>query len=165
MVASRRNKKKKYQIIAMAASIFTVMLLFKEWSDYQKLQKALLVSQKINSFQKPVPALQMNMMAMQVCMTRLRLDVKALDWVSADRELIKLKDAIEAAESLHAIKKKVDISSLLDSSVRSEIEPLGKAIQNHDSLSFEKSYDQTLMACTYCHQTTSLYPSTLATPH
>ncbi len=162
MASSR--KKKRYGFIAGAALMFVLILLLKEFQTYLNHRKALAFADKSSSFQQPAPGFLMDMMAMQTHMAHLSLAGKARNWDSAGFELEELKNAMEAAGSLRFIRNSVDISDGLNSTLQSRIEPLGKAIQNHDSIAFQKMYGETLAACVHCHQITSPYLSTLAKP-
>jgi hypothetical protein len=77
---------------------------------------------------------------------------KASNWELARYELDELKETIDAAESLHAVKNEVNVSNVLDSVVQTQIAQVAESIERKNQADFQKAYDGTRSACNGCHE-------------
>ncbi len=146
----------RFPVLRFALFALILILLLKEIRDTRTLKDSVeALSRRVAALEKQTLGLGDDMTAMQFHMGKLWFAGKALNWELAGYELDELKEGIESAVELHAVKNNVDTSGVLKSLLTSQIEPLGKAILNKDLEGFKKGYLQTLEACNQCHQTTA----------
>jgi hypothetical protein len=106
----------------------------------------------LDSLKERMPGLGEYMTTMQLHMAKLWFAVQAANWGLASYELGELQETMEGAEALHAIKNKVDISSVLQSVRQTQTVLIGKSIEQRNVHNFMSAYDQTLAACNGCHR-------------
>lgn len=117
------------------------------------LQDSLLkLHAELDSLEVRMPGLGEYMTTMQLHMGKLWFAVKSANWELAKYELGELQETMEGAEALHAIKNKVDISSVLQSVRQTQTALIGQSIGKRNVHNFMSAYDQTLAACNGCHR-------------
>ena len=135
--------------------VLSLAFLAKEIRDNHQLSEKLTsLSKRVEILEVQTPGLGEYMTTLQLHMGKLWFAGKAANWDLAGYELDELKETMEAAETLHAVKNNVDTASVIDSTVKSQVEPMGRAIQKHDLPGFKKLYGETLTACNKCHEAT-----------
>ena len=92
------------------------------------------------------------MTTMQLHMGKVWFAGKASNWDLARYELDELREAMEAAQSLHVTKNGVDISKVLAAVSQSQISPLSEAVDKKNQSNFAHAYDEALSACNGCHE-------------
>jgi hypothetical protein len=107
---------------------------------------------ELDSLEKRMPGLGEYMTTMQLHMAKLWFAVHAANWELASYELGELQETMEGAEALHAIKNKVDVSSVLQSVRQTQTVLIGQSIGERNEHNFMSAYDQTLAACNGCHR-------------
>jgi hypothetical protein len=98
------------------------------------------------------PGLGEFMTTMQLHMGKVWFAGKASNWDLARYELDELREAMEAAQSLHVTKNGVDISKVLAAVSQSQISPLSEAVDKKNQSNFAHAYDEALSACNGCHE-------------
>lgn len=99
-----------------------------------------------------LPGLGEYMTTMQLHVGKLWFAARANNWDLALYELDELREAMEAAQKLHATKNGVDVSKLLAAVVESQIIQANQAIDKKSQKDFTRAYDDTLNACNGCHE-------------
>jgi hypothetical protein len=107
---------------------------------------------ELSSVKESTPGLGEFMTTIQLHMGKLWFAAKAKNWQLAEYELDELKETMEGAESLHAVKNGVNVSSVLDSVVQTQIAELAESIKRQNQADFQKAYDETRSACNGCHE-------------
>ena len=106
----------------------------------------------VDSLRAQVPGLGDYMTTIQLHVAKLWFAGQASNWKLAKYELDELAEAMEAAESLHAKRKDVDISVVLRSVRLAQIPLLEQSLEKKNHHAFGDAYDQTLAACNGCHR-------------
>jgi hypothetical protein len=113
------------------------------------------IQAEVDSLRGRTPGLGEYMSTFQLHIAKMWFAVHASNWDLANYELGELEETIEAAESLHAIKNAVNISSVLQSVRQTQAILLEQAMKKHDQQKFASAYNQTLEACNSCHRSVS----------
>ena len=120
--------------------------------DLAALQESLKRAQaELATARESMPGLGEYMTTIQLHAGKLWFAAKASNWELAQYELDELKETMEAAKGLNAEKNGVKISSVLDSVLQTQVAELDKSIKSKSPAEFQKSYDETLSACSGCH--------------
>jgi hypothetical protein len=106
----------------------------------------------VDSLRAQVPGLGEYMTTIQLHAAKLWFASQASNWKLAQYELDELIEAMEAAESLHAKRKDVDISVVLRSVRLTQIPLLEQSLEKKNIHAFGDAYKQTLVACNGCHR-------------
>jgi hypothetical protein len=106
---------------------------------------------EVATAKESAPGLGEYMTTIQLHAGKLWFAAKAANWELAEYELDELKETMEAAKALHAEKKGVKISNVLDSVLQTQVAELDKSMKSKSQTEFQKSYDETLSACNGCH--------------
>jgi cytochrome c556 len=107
---------------------------------------------ELAAVRKSAPGLGEFMTTMQLHMGKLWFAAKASNWELAQYEFDELSETMEGAKSLHAVKNGVNISTVLDSVLRTQIAQLDESIRRQNRSDFQKAYDETRSACNGCHE-------------
>ncbi|HET8563514.1 MAG TPA: hypothetical protein VFM35_06550 [Candidatus Binatia bacterium] len=110
------------------------------------------IKTELAAVKESTPGLGEFMTTMQLHIGKLWFAGKASNWKLARYELDELKESMEAAESLHAVKNEVNVSNVLDSVVQTQIAELAESIERKNPTDFQKAYDETRSACNGCHE-------------
>jgi hypothetical protein len=106
----------------------------------------------VDSLRAQTPGLGDYMTTMQLHTAKLWFAGQASNWKLAKYEIDELAETMEAAESLHARRKDVDVSSVLRS-IRFTLVPLlDQALVKKSPPAFGDAYNQALVACNGCHR-------------
>src|SRR5262245_37833673 len=100
----------------------------------------------------PLPGLGEYMTTMQLHVGKLWFAGQANNWDLASYELDELREAMEAAQTLHAKKNSVDISGVLAATIEGQIRRVDEAVDKKSKKDFTRSYDEALSACNGCHE-------------
>ena len=111
-----------------------------------------LARRSVDSLRAFTPGLGEYMSTIQLHITKLWFAGHALNWKLASYELGELDETMEAAGALHARKKSVDITGVLESVRQTQLPLLERSISQNDLHAFENAYGQTLAACNGCHR-------------
>ena len=106
----------------------------------------------VDSLRAQVPGLGECMTTIQLHIAKLWFAGQASNWKLAKYELDELAEAMEAAESLHARRKDVDISVVLRSVRLTQVPLLERSLVKKNLHVFGDAYSQTLVACNGCHR-------------
>jgi len=98
------------------------------------------------------PGLGEFMTTMQLHMGKVWFAGKSSNWDLARYEIDELREAMEAAQSLHATKNGVDISNVLVSVLQTQISQLSEAVNRMNQSDFTHAYEDALSACNGCHE-------------
>ena len=101
---------------------------------------------------EPTPGLGEFMTTIQLHVGKLWFAADAENWNLARYELDELKETMDGAGSLHAVKNDVNVSNVLASVVQTQIAHLAESIKTENRADFQKAYDETRSACNGCHQ-------------
>lgn len=110
------------------------------------------VQSELTSVRESRPGLGEYMTTIQLHVGKLWFAATASNWELAAYELDELKETMESAEKLRAVKNGVHIASVLDSVVQTQIAELSNSIARKNLNDFEKAYDETRSACNGCHE-------------
>lgn len=105
-----------------------------------------------DSLRAQTPGLGEYMTTIQLHTAKLWFAGQAANWKLAKYELDELAETIEAAESLHARRKDVDVSSVLRSIRLTLVPLLDRSLVKKSPSAFGDAYNQTLVACNGCHR-------------
>jgi hypothetical protein len=122
-------------------------------ADLIQMKDSLAVLQLVaDSLRARTPGLGEYMTTIQLHISKLWFAGQASNWKLAKYELDELAETMEAAESLHARRNDVDVSSVLRS-VRLTLVPLfNQSLVKKSPWAFGDVYNQTLVACNGCHR-------------
>ena len=98
------------------------------------------------------PGLGEFMTTMQLHMGKVWFAGKSSNWDLARYEIDELREAMEAAQNLHATKNGVDISKVLAAVNQSQISQLSEAVDKKNQRNFTHAYNEALSACNGCHE-------------
>lgn len=116
------------------------------------LQGALKSSQaSLAAVKESAPGLGEYMTTIQLHMSKLWFAAKAANWELAEYEVGELKEAMEVARGLNAVKNGAQISNLLDAVLQTQVAELEDSLKHKSLPAFQKSYDETLTTCNGCH--------------
>jgi hypothetical protein len=139
-----------YLFAGLAICFLAVVVLFaRVWVLSSEIRSMQI---ELTSVKESTPGLGEFMTTIQLHMGKLWFAAKAENWKLAEYELNELKETMESAESLHAVKNEVNISNVLDSVVRTQIAELAESIKRQNRADFQKAYDETRSACNGCHE-------------
>jgi hypothetical protein len=121
--------------------------------DFSHMRDSVDVLQRmVDTLRVQAPGLGEYMTTIQLHTAKLWFAAEASNWKLARYELDELAETMEAAESLHAQRKDVDVSPVLRA-VRLMLVPLlGRSFEKKNFREFSDAYRQTLVACNGCHR-------------
>ncbi|HBR15050.1 MAG TPA: hypothetical protein DD723_05855 [Candidatus Omnitrophica bacterium] len=140
--------------------VFRVTSLQKETADNnQKLSARIAnfessinsLNKTIDSLKEQVPGLGEYMTTIQLHMAKLWFAGQAKNWDLAKFEVHEIEETMEVVANLNITRKDVNISSVIQSVLNSQIPDLEKAIQEKSLVKFETAYEQTVITCNSCH--------------
>ena len=106
----------------------------------------------VDSLRAQTPALGEYMTTIQLHTAKLWFAGQASNWKLAKYELDELAETMETAESLHARRNDVDVSSVLRSTRLTLVPLLEQSLVRKSLHAFGDAYRQTLAACNGCHR-------------
>ncbi len=106
---------------------------------------------QIASLKEQVPGLGEYMTTNQLHLAKVWYAGQSQNWDLALYELNELDETMEAAEALHAVKNKVDITGVLESIRQTQVAALRSAIDRKKLRLFSKAYSEQVAACNGCH--------------
>jgi hypothetical protein len=122
-------------------------------SDFNHAKDSLEVLRLVvDSLRAQVPGLGEYMTTIQLHIAKLWFASQASNWKLAQYELDELAETMEAAESLHAKRRDVDVSVVLRSVRLTQIPLLEQSLVKKNLSVFRDAYSQTLGACNGCHR-------------
>jgi len=107
---------------------------------------------EIDSLKAQAPGLGDYMTAIQLHIAKLWYGFTALNWELVSYELNEMKEAIEGAMALHAVKNNVNTAGVLQSVEQTQVASMEKAVASKDHRLFSAAYHETLEACNSCHR-------------
>jgi cytochrome c556 len=106
---------------------------------------------EIDSIKGQLPGLGEYMTSIQLHASKLWYAAQSSNWDLAQYEYDELGEAMDGAEALHAIKNKIDITSVMLGVRQSQLPLVQQAMQSKNLAGFKDAYAQTLAACNSCH--------------
>jgi uncharacterized protein YhaN len=147
-------------VLSVAALVLQLLSMFSARKEREQLTETLhrlqdslaSVRQELDSLKKQAPGLGEYMSTIQLHTAKLWFAGEAGNWKLARYEHDELKETIVAAEALHARKRRVDISAVLQSLRETQLQLIEQAIARRDRRGFESAYSLTLATCNGCHR-------------
>jgi hypothetical protein len=109
-------------------------------------------AREVDSLRAQTPGLGEYMSTIQLHAAKLWFAAFNGNWPLARYELDELSETMESAEGLHAVKNKVDVSSVLQGVRQTQLAQIALSIRNRDLRAFKSAYGETLAACNGCHR-------------
>jgi hypothetical protein len=141
-----------YSFVALSTCFIVIVVIFAWlWALSSAVQS---MQSELTSVKESTAGLGEFMTTVQLHMGKLWFAAKAENWELANYEFNELRETMEGAKSLHAVKNGVDVSNVLDSVLQTQMTQLGASITSKKASDFEKAYDETRSACNGCHEET-----------
>jgi hypothetical protein len=141
-----------YLFAGLSICFLAIVVLFaRVWILSSAVQS---MQSELTSVKQSTAGLGEFMTAIQLHMGKLWFAAKAGNWELANYEVNELRETMEGAKSLHAVKNGVDVSKVLDAVLQTQMAQLSQSITSKKASDFEKAYDDARSACNGCHEET-----------